>query len=143
MMAHKPFDQELFDADDLAKHHVIDYLGQHGIVARVNPDEYGIDLLADKNGKAYEVEVEVKHNWSGASFPFRSLHYSARKTKFLNSAAEIKFITLNHEWTHAAIVDGDDLRAAKVVEKKTKYTQAESFLEIPVEKVRWVEIASI
>lgn len=139
----KPFDQELYDKDDNAKFVVIDYLATLGIQARVNPDPYGIDLLADWFGDAYEIEVEVKHNWSGAEFPFDSLHYSARKTKFLNPNAKVRFVTLNHEWTHAGIVTGDDLLASKIVEKKTKYTEAESFLEVPVNKVRWVSLASV
>jgi|TARA_R110000796_G_scaffold44423_6_gene108416 hypothetical protein len=139
----KPFDQDLYDKDDSAKHIVIEYLGRHDILARVNPDPYGIDLLADKDGEPYEIEVEVKHNWSGAKFPFSSLHYSDRKTKFLNPKANVKFITLNHEWTHAAIVDGEVLLNCKRVEKKTKYTDQESFIEVPVSKVRWVSIAVV
>ena len=139
----KPFDQELYDRDDAAKHLIIDYLARFNIIARVNPDPYGIDLLADKDGEAYEIEVEVKHNWSGEKFQFNSLHYSARKVKFLNPRANVKFITLNHEWTHAAIVDGDVLLNCKTVEKKTKYTESESFIEVPVDKVRWVSLATV
>jgi len=139
----KPFDQDLYDADDAAKHVVIKYLAQHNIIARVNPDPYGIDLLADRDGEPYEIEVEVKHNWSGPSFPFSSLHYSSRKTKFLNPKANVKFITLNHEWTHAGVVDGHDLLSSKTIEKKTKYTETESFIEVPASKVRWVSIAVV
>ncbi len=139
----KPFDQDLYDKDDNAKFVVIDYLSTLGIQARVNPDPYGIDLLADWYGDAYEIEVEVKHNWSGAEFPFDSLHYSARKVKFLNQNAHVRFITLNNEWTHAAVVNGKDLLTCKIVEKKTKYTEQESFIEVPLDKVRWIEIASV
>lgn len=139
----KAFDQELYDQDDAAKFHVIDYLGRHDIVARVNPDPYGIDLLADKDGEPYEVEVEVKHNWKGETFPFDSLHYSYRKAKFLNTTANVKFITLNHEWTHAGIVDGNDLLDCRIVKKKTLYTQDEAFIEVPIDKVRWVALASV
>jgi hypothetical protein len=139
----KPFDQELYDKDDNAKYVVIDYLATLGIQARVNPDPYGIDLLADWYGSDYEIEVEVKHNWSGPEFPFDSLHYSARKVKFLNPKAEVRFITLNNEWTHAAIVTGQNLLGCKIVEKKTKYTERESFLEVPLDKVRLVSLASV
>lgn len=139
----KPFDQDLYDADDNAKHLVIEYLATLGLQARVNPDPYGIDLLGDWFDKAYEIEVEVKHNWSGSSFPFDTLHYSARKLKFLNAHAEVRFITLNHERTHAAIVTGEDLASCKIVEKKTKYTEAEKFLEVPTSKVKWVSLAFV
>jgi len=139
----KPFDQALYDSDDQAKHIVIDYLSTLGLQARVNPDPYGIDLLADWFGKDFEIEVEVKHNWSGRDFPFDSLHYSARKLKFLNAHAEVRFITLNHEWTHAAVVTGEDLQDCKIVKKKTKYTEDEKFIEVPIDKVRWVSLASV
>lgn len=139
----KPFDQDLYDKDDNAKFVVMDYLASIGLQARVNPDPYGIDLLADWFDKPYEIEVEVKHNWSGAQFPFDSLHYSARKLKFLNAHAEVRFITLNHEWTHAAIVTGEDLTNCKIVEKKTKYTEIEKFIEVPIDKVRWIVLASV
>jgi hypothetical protein len=53
----KPFSQDLFDADDNAKHLVIDYLQTQGLDLVVNPDQYGIDLIGGLNGelRAYEV----------------------------------------------------------------------------------------
>lgn len=133
----KPFDPELYAKDDLAKFIVIDWLAGIGITAWVNPDDYGIDLLGERGSESFMIEVEVKHNWSGRIFPFNSIHYSARKLKFLDSKATVKFITLNHEWSHLAIVDGDDLGAGQIVKKKTKYTQEEEFIEIPLSQIKW------
>jgi hypothetical protein len=133
----KPFDPELYAKDDLAKFIVIDWLEGFGIRANVNPDDYGIDLIGYRDGERFEIEVEVKHAWSGATFPFDTLHYSARKLKFLESPATVKFITLNHEWSHCAIVDGEDLDSSQIVEKKTIYTELEKFIEVPIAKVKW------
>ena len=36
-----------------------------------------------------------------------------------------------------AIVDGDDLGAGQIVKKKTKYTDQEDFIEIPVSQIKW------
>ena len=136
----KPFDSELYDRDDHAKHVVIEWLKTYDITARVNPDDYGIDLLGYRDNESYEIEVEVKHSWKGRRFPFESLHYSARKLKFLNTTASVKFITLNHEWTRCAVVDGDDLSSAQIVKKKTKYTDLEEFIEIPRHQIKWGDI---
>ena len=78
----KPFDQTLYQENDDAKHQVIEWLSAEGFEAMVNPDQYGIDILAEKNGQQYEIEVEVKHNWVGERFPFGEVHFPARKKKF-------------------------------------------------------------
>lgn len=139
----KPFDQSLYDQDDNAKFVVIEYLESLGFTAWVNPDDYGIDILADLAGHRYEIEVEVKHNWSGPHFPFPTLHYSIRKFKFLNSEARVRFITLNHEWSHAGVVTGEDLLVGKIINKETKYTKHEAFMTVPTEKVRWIQLANL
>ena len=133
----KPFDQSLYDRDDAAKYFVIDWLKTLGIEARVNPDDYGIDLLGTGPLGNYEIEVEVKQNWSGKSFPFETLHYSARKTKFLKDGVNLRFVTLNKEWTYAAVVSGEQLASAQVIKKNTIYTTDESFLEIPIRDIQF------
>lgn len=133
----KPFDPELYARDDLAKFVVIDWLKTFDITAHVNPDDYGIDLLGYRGTEQFEIEVEVKHAWSGWSFPFDTIHYSARKLKFLDTKATVKFITLNHEWSHCAVVEGEDLGSSQIVEKKTIYTELEEFIEVPVSRIKW------
>lgn len=73
----KPFDLDLYNADDNAKELVIQWLKGYGYIVDVNPDQYGIDLIGtDNTGKAIAVEVEVKHHWKGSHFPFRTVHVS-------------------------------------------------------------------
>ena len=127
----KPFSQELYDTDDKAKHLIIDYLESSGWDAWVNPEKYGIDLLAlDPNGIEYQVEVEVKHNWTGARFPYPTLHFSERKHKFIDGQRATMFVTINHDHTHALVAFEQELSEAPTIVKDTSYTQQEKFLEV-------------
>lgn len=135
----KPFDRSLYDSDDDAKHQVVDWFIKRGYRAWINPDDFGIDVRAEGNGRKLSIEVEVKHNWEGEFFQYSTLHYSSRKLKFLNSTYEVFFMTLNHERTHALIVTEEELRAGKIVNKNTIYTQNEQFIEVPIAKCFLVE----
>jgi hypothetical protein len=137
----KPFSQELYDKDDKAKHLVIDFLEANGWDAWVNPDTYGIDLLAlDPMGIEYQIEVEVKHNWEGSIFPYQTLHYAERKRKFLEGDRMTLFMTVNHDNTHALVTMGQDLSVAKTIIKGTSYTDAEQFMEVNVSKCQLIKL---
>jgi hypothetical protein len=128
-MTHKPFDAELYDDDDDAKHLVVEWLGTKQFNAYINPDQYGIDVLADKNDKQYGFEVEVKHNWNTPRFPYDTVHFAGRKQKFI--APNHYFTMLNHNRTQLLLVDGATLAQCKLVTKNTKYTTSEQFIEVP------------
>ena len=128
----KPFDLELYSQDDKAKLLVIDWMKSYGIETYVNPDQYGIDLLGTGPKGKYQIEVEVKHNWSGPTFPFDTVHFAGRKQKFVVNHERCKFVMLNHDLTHALMVDGTILAAAKIVNKRTIYTASENFIEVPI-----------
>lgn len=130
-MVKKPFSQDLYNSDDTAKDQVISYLQAKKWKAWVNPDQYGIDVLAiDLDGKEMQFEVEVKHNWKGPKFQYSTLHYSDRKRKFLTTPENTAFITLNHERTHALMVAGTVLAKAETIVKDTIYTKGEKFIEV-------------
>jgi hypothetical protein len=127
----KPFSLELYADNDNAKELVIKWLESKGCTAWVNPDQYGIDLLfKNPEGDYYSCEVEVKHNWKGAKFPFKTMHIPARKLKF--ATANSIFVILNSERSHLIMLHGDDLRKAPIVRKDTIYTEGEYFIEIEV-----------
>ena len=127
----KPFSLELYADNDNAKELVIKWLESKGCTAWVNPDQYGIDLLfKNPEGDYYSCEVEVKHNWKGAKFPFKTMHISARKLKFATDNSI--FVILNSERSHLIMLHGDDLRKAPIVRKDTIYTEGEYFIEIEV-----------
>ena len=128
----KPFDQSMYDSDDPAKHLVLDWLMSTGFYGNINPDQYGIDLVGDYSGVPYGIEVEIKHNWKGDQFPFSTVHFSARKLKFLKTTACVVFVMLNHERTHALTVGKKSLESAIIVTKDTIYTDNEQFIEVPL-----------
>ena len=131
----KPFDQALYDADDNAKDLVITWLTQHGWNMHINDDLYGIDLIGqDPLGRDVAIEVEVKHHWTTQSFPFNTVHISARKRKFIKPGAYL--VMLNHARTHAITFDFIALSQAHTISKNTIYTTDEMFLELPVSNVR-------
>jgi hypothetical protein len=109
-------------------------------MAWVNPDQYGIDVQGVLKGECYEFEVEVKHNWTGAVFPFDTIHFSNRKRKFATADKLTWFVMLNDERTHALLISGATFLAAPVVTKNTIYTQAEQFVAIPVAQGRLIQL---
>ena len=131
----KPFDINLYNADDNAKDLVIQWLKRYGYEVWVNPDKYGIDLIGiDVRGREIAVEVEVKHHWTGPHFPFRTVHVSARKQKFVRPNAYL--VMVNHERTHVLTLDYETLSQARLVTKPTIYTTDEQFLQVDVEMAK-------
>ena len=131
----KPFDQSLYDADDNAKELVIRWLKGYGYNVYVNPDQYGIDLVGtDNTGNPIAVEVEVKHHWQGSHFPFRTVHVSARKQKFVKPNAYL--VMVNHERTYVLTLNYETLSQARLVTKPTIYTTDEQFLQVDVEMAK-------
>jgi hypothetical protein len=135
-MAGKPFSTKLYNNDDNAKDQWISYLNSTGLSAIVNPDQYGIDVLA--GDLAYE--VEVKHNWKGPRFQYDTLHYSDRKRKFLKNPENTFFVTFNHERTHALLVPGLILSEAPTIVKNTIYTSNEKFIEVKTADCQIIEV---
>ena len=129
----KPFDQSMYDADDPAKQQILDWLiNTQDFNGEINPDHYGIDIIGDFGGEPFAAEVEVKHNWVGEQFPFDTVHFSARKLKFLETPINACFMMLNHDRTHVLIVRKPYLQSAIIVTKDTIYTTYEQFIEVPL-----------
>lgn len=123
----KAFSRELYDKNDWVKYLFIDILNsRYECNPRVNPDDYGIDILTDK----YDYEVEVKHNWTGVKFPYDTIHYSSRKIKFVTKRSY--FVTFNSDHSRYFIIHSWSLNKARIVTKNTTYTKSESFIEINV-----------
>lgn len=131
----KQFDQAVYDRDDPAKQLVIELFRKWNCELRVNADEYGVDLIGYDRGKTvrFGVEVEVKHGWTGPVFPFETIHYSARKLKFIDWLPEMHIATLNADHTHVLILDVHKYDTARMVRKQTSVTDAEWFIEFTLE----------
>lgn len=138
----KPFDLNLYDADDGAKQKVMDWMSGYGWQAEVNPDQYGIDVLAERGERRLAVEVEVKHNWTNRWFPYQTVHISARKAKFARlEGREVWFTMLNDTRDTILVIDGEIVAEASIISKRTTYTDNERFITIPVEKCRFYALA--
>ena len=137
----KPFSEALYTENDDAKHQIVEWLLANNFdQAYINPDQYGIDILAEKDGQKYEIEVEVKHNWKGQRFPFGEVHFPARKRKFAKDSEYVWFVMLNHERTHALIVDGFDFVRGTLVRKNTSEYDNDMFVEIPTFNCRFITL---
>ena len=125
----KPFSIDLYEKNDDAKELVVKMLEDKGYMAWVNDDPYGIDIVCqDEQGECTYHEVEVKHNWKGDVFPFKTVHIPARKLKFAN--ARSYFVLLNHERSHLLVIPGIQLLNSPVITKSTIYTEDEQFVEV-------------
>jgi len=130
----KPFSKELFGRYDLAARTVMRiWLEERGYSVKDNPDKYGVDLIAIKNGEVTWVEVEVKESWKD-EFQFETLHLPFRKIKF--ATKDSVFVIFRSDFNYAFMFKGDVLEDCEVVKKKTKFTKGEDeFFEIPLSKV--------
>jgi hypothetical protein len=102
-----------------------------------NPDEYGVDLIAEKDSKRVYVEVEVKRGWHGPTFQYDTMHLPLRKRKFLDKPT--KFMIFNNSLTHAAVISRKAIKNAPVsVVPNQKVSIGEKFFDIPVDDVTFV-----
>lgn len=102
-----------------------------------NPDEYGVDLIAQKDNKRVYVEVEVKKAWHGPTFQYSTMHLPVRKTKFLSKPT--KFMVFNNSLTHAAVISRRAIQNSPVsVVPNRKVSVGEKFYDIPVDDVTFV-----
>lgn len=134
-MVYKKFDKDLYDANDkIAREKAKLYFSRFNFTVTDNPDKYGPDLiLTDGTNKCF-VECEIKHNWKGETFPFNTIQFPERKSKFAKMG--VVFFMLNSEADHAIIVSGNVLLQSPMVEVSNKYVPSgENFFQVPVDKV--------
>jgi hypothetical protein len=136
----KPFSKSLYETNDGAKHQIVTWLKTQGFKAWINPDQYGIDVLADKNSKRYEFEVEVKHNWRGKTFPYDEIDFPSRKLKVAKSTLENFFVMLNHERNSVLVISGKTFLSSPIIQKDTIYTKNESFVRIPTNQAKFFDL---
>ena len=94
--------------------------------AKVNDNIYGIDVVTDE----YDFEVEIKHNWVGSEFIYDTMHYAARKRKFITPRSF--FVTFNSDATRYFITHSSALKDQNIIMKDTKFSTLEPFIVVPV-----------
>lgn len=102
-----------------------------------NEDEYGVDLVVERNGKRFYCEVEVKTSWHGVDLKYNTIHIPVRKAKFLTKPTQ--FMVFNNSLTHAAIISRKVVQESPMVEvPNVKIRFGEKFFDIPKEKAIFV-----
>jgi len=126
----KKFSKELFEKyDEAAREVAKDWLTEEGWAVRDNPDKYGTDLKATKEGIHFDIEVEVRASWTG-DFPFDTLNIPARKAKFAQK--NTIFLVFASDFEHFYAVTAETLNLCGFIEKDTKYTKGELFFDVPL-----------
>ena len=123
--------------DEIARNTAKAFWSKLGWDIEDNPDEYGVDLIAQKDSKRVYVEVEVKRGWHGPTFQYDTMHLPARKAKFLDKPTQ--FMVFNNSLTHAAIISRKAIQnSPKSVVPNRKIPIGEKFFDVPVEDVTFV-----
>ena len=98
--------------------------------------EYAIDLELYENYKLVGyLETEIKYSWKGSTFPFKTIQFPERKTKYLCLQFKTWFCMINATCTYALIVDAEDIKSSplKMVPNK-KISKGEKFFQVPLAK---------
>ncbi len=136
---YKEFQQQDFDKfDAIAREKAKKFWFANGVFCQDNEDEYGVDLVCDKQGKRFYCEVEVKRPWHGVEFKFPTLHIPVRKGKFLTKPTQ--FMVFNNSLTHAAIISRKAVLASPCVEvPNIKIRFGEKFFDVPKNQMVFVK----
>ena len=141
-MASKPFSQDLHDEyDERGRNAAKQLFKRWGIELRDNPDKYGVDLIAYKDGKMYGcVEVEVRDAWKG-NFAYDTLNIPYRKQKLLNTPENNCLVAFNADCTQAFIANDWTVLFSQIEEVKNKHMdKGELFYKVPINQLRLVTL---
>ena len=114
------------------------FWSSQGYTCTDNEDDFGVDLVVERDGRRFYCEVEVKTVWHGKDFKYDSIHIPVRKAKFLGKPTQ--FMVFNHSLTHAAIIARDTVISAEMVDvPNVKIRFGEKFFNIPTDKAIFVQ----
>ena len=142
-MQTKKFSQELHDQfDSIAREKAKQLFKRYRMTLEDNPDKYGIDLIAYKDGELYGyVEVEVREAWTGEHFKYDTLNIPYRKRKLFLNPQRNCLVAFNSDCTYAFIVDEMTILFSDVQEVKNKHLpEGEMFFKVPVSELKKVKV---
>ena len=124
--------------DEVARETAKRFWSYNGYDCTDNEDEFGVDLVVERDGKRFYCEVEVKTVWHGIDLKYYSIHIPVRKAKFL--AKPTQFMVFNNSLTHAAIISRKVVQESPTIEvPNAKIRFGEKFFDIPKEKAIFVK----
>lgn len=136
----KPFDPQLYAENDDAKLIAVAWLIGRGWAADINPDQYGIDIVARKGLKNLKLEVEVKHNWAEGEFKFPTVHIPKRKLKFAEQP-DSWFMVMRADRKVALVCSGESILKSPLAEVSNKLVaEGEQFFQVPLANFTKVEL---
>jgi len=134
----KKFDQALHDKyDPPARAAVAKWVqAAWNMQAKDNPDQYGVDLIAYRDGiQVGFIEVEVR-SWSPC--PFNTIHVPVRKKHMLEMPNTL-FFALTKDLGHAYWITGNKPLTYKTVEMKDN-TKHEAYYDVPKSLFNYVKL---
>jgi len=138
-MTRKAFSPSLYKAND-AK-------GKTAVTAHLQKGGSWINASEDKKHDIRELqllrhEVEIRSGWTGAKFPFDTIHIPYRKKRLMQES--FTYWVLNRECTHAMTIQSEDIDCCPIEQVPNKYVPdgTESFFDVPVEGFTLVKLDS-
>ena len=136
----KKFDKKLYRENDrIARILSKEFLRfKFDVEAVDNPDKYGPDLLVLENSDLqHYVECEVKHSWDSEDFPFDSVQFPERKSKFIYLTKPTLFLMYNSDKTQVIMTSSLEMRRSPLIEVSNKFVnKGEYFYQIPLKSVK-------
>jgi hypothetical protein len=143
-MKTKRFDQSLHDQYDNAGRQVVKsyFSSRLNIIAKDNPNVYGVDLLLYKENRLVGyAEVEVRNNWKTDAFPYDTLNVPYRKKKLLENELPTFFFSINTLKTRMFCCKAESILECEVKENPNKYVKSdEYFYKVPVNTLKTIVI---
>jgi hypothetical protein len=139
----KPFSQELYDTYNESVINQVTFnlhIKDHMIL--LNSDRYDVDLvILDVKGKSkgmprgyIEVEYHGKY-WKQAEFPFPTVHFLGRKTKYAGD--HVYYVMTNYDGSSAVMIPFNKLVTYKKVRVTNVYVEGESMYNVPKADCVW------
>lgn len=143
-MKNKKFDQSLHDQYDASGREVVKsfFHSKLNIIAKDNPNLYGVDLLLYKNKTLVGyAEVEVRNNWKTDNFPYDTLNVPYRKKKLLENELPTFFFSINSIKTRMFCCKAENIIECEIKENPNKYVKSdEYFYKVPVSILKSISI---
>jgi hypothetical protein len=130
----RPFNKDAYTASDTeVKKVIIPFLRNEGYDVYENPDTYGIDLSCNM------FELEQRTIWEGNTFPFKTIHIPARKSKFFKF--KLYYFIVNKDMSYFLSVHSSTITKYKIEEvKRRDKTDSEYFYNIPISEFKLYKI---
>lgn len=138
----KRFDRKLYEENDrLAKENTIKIFNKlrKKFVIEENTKKTCVDLkVFHKEEHKFNVECEIKRVWKEDEFPYDSVQFPKRKTKFAKLDKPTLFIMFNKDLTSYCAVTSGDLLSSPVKEVPNRYVyQGEEFFQVNLENAHF------